>query len=380
MGNGISIGIILAAIAMIIILPFSGFWLNLIGASEEVMPYAQPYLMIIMSCTVFNVFAMTLLSFVRAEGNTRVGMVAMILGAVMSIILDAIFVIVFKWGVIGAALATIISQLISMVYMLSYYLSGSSYLKIRMKNLRPDWAILKPILSIGTAAFVQTVAGSLSSILLINMVINYGGDAALSAFGILQRVSMFAMMPGMVFAQALQPVLGYNYGARRYGLGLKAIKIAVVVATVLSIFGFALLYLIPGPIMKIFTDDQALIDVGVYAAKFYFLSLPIIGVMMVGQLIFQAVGKAMQAFITAIVRPVVFLVPLALIMSNIWKLEGVFLSVPTSDFLTLLLVIMLVTPIINQFRKLATAEKQQKKDNITPQELMPVPERTRIIH
>jgi Na+-driven multidrug efflux pump len=212
------------------------------------------------------------------------------------------------------------------------------------------------------------------------MVISYGGDAALGAFGILQRVSMFATIPAMVFAQALQPVLGYNYGAKRYGLGLKAINTAVIVSTILSIFGFAVLYLVPGPIIRIFTDDQALIDVGIYASRLYFLALPIMGAMMVGQLIFQAIGKAMRAFITAIVRPIVFLVPLVLIMSNLWDLDGVFLSVPASDLLTLLLVIVLVAPVISQLRKLAAVEKQKKTAGVVSPELLPVPESSRTIN
>jgi putative MATE family efflux protein len=363
LGNGISVGLILAAAYTAVILPFSGFWLRLIGTSEEVMPYAQPYLIIIICFTIINVFAMSLQSFVRAEGNTRVGMIAMVGGALISIALCFLFVPVLHMGVVGAALATVIAQVFSMVYLLTYYLSGSSYLKIRMKNLKPDFSIIKPIFSIGVASFLQVAAGSISSVMLINMIIKWGGDPALEAYGIVQRLSMFAGMPAMVLGQALQPILGYNWGAKRYARGLKAINLAVLTATVCVMATTLIIYLFPGPITRIFTNDQVLVDLSVHASRLYFISIPLMGVMMVGQTIFQAIGKALQAFITAFVRPVLFLIPLVLVMSNLWHLDGVFLSFPASDILTALLVVGLATPIIIQLRKLAAA---QKDDDISP--------------
>jgi putative MATE family efflux protein len=377
LGNGLTAGVLMAAVFMIIVLPFSEFWLKLIGTSAEVMPYAKPYLIIVISCTVFNVFAMSLLAFTRAEGNTRVGMIAMITGAVLSIILDIIFVPVLHMGVIGAGLATVISQVVSLIYILSYYLSGSSYLKIRMKNLRLDFSILKPLFTIGLAGFLQTAAGSISSILLINMVIKYGGDVALSAYGIIQRLSMFAGMPAMVFGQALQPILGYNYGAKRYGLGLRAIKKGAVMATIAVVFTSAVLYLFPGPIISVFSNDQALLDIGIHASRLFFISLPLMGIMMVGQTIFQALGKAVQALITSFVRPIVFLIPLVLVMSNLWQLNGVFLSFPASDLLTFFLVIGLSLPVIYQLRKLAATQKTGTDEESASDELLPVMQNTR---
>ncbi len=182
-GNGISLGFILSAGVMILVMPFTDFWLRLIGASDAVLPYASPYLLIIMSGNIFNVFANSLLNYSRAEGNARVGMIAMIIGALLSIILDAIFIIPLKMGVTGAALATVISQIVSMIYLLSYYLSGSSYLKIHLNNLRLDWAILKQMLAIGVGSFVQTVASSISAMFLFREVVAYGGDIYVSTSG-----------------------------------------------------------------------------------------------------------------------------------------------------------------------------------------------------
>ena len=359
-GNGISVSVILSIVVTIVVLPLVNFWLRLIGASDAVLPYARDYLIIIISGTVFNVFAMSLLSFVRAEGNAPVGMIAMILGAVLSIILDAIFIIPLKMGVTGAALATVISQITSMIYLLSYYTTGSSYLKIRKSNLPLDLKILKPMFSIGASGFAQTVAGSLSAMFLIRMVVTYGGDIYLSAFGILQRVMMFATMPAMVIGQGVQPILGFNYGARRYSLALKALTIASIASTSLSILGFLVLYFIPEPIIKIFSADPQLVAAGTYAAKLIFLSMPLMGFVMVGSTSFQSIGKAVQAFITAIVRPVVFLIPTVFILPRFLQLKGVFLSFPASDLLTLILTLGLLVPIIKELRRAAAAEKQGK--------------------
>ncbi|MBN1176547.1 MAG: MATE family efflux transporter [Dehalococcoidales bacterium] len=377
LGNGITVGVILGVLAMIVILPFVDFWLKLIGASEAVLPFARDYLTIITAGSVFNILAMALLSLARSEGNARVGMTAMIMGAILSIILDAVFIIWLKMGVTGAALATVISQVASFVYLLTYYLTGSSYLKIRLSNMRLNYSILKDMFAIGVASFVQTIASSLSAMLLINMVVTHGGDVALGAFGIIQRVMMFALMPGMVIGQGLQPILGFNYGAKRYHLAQKSIMLAVTVSTSLSILAFLILYFIPEPLIGIFSKDTELIAVGAHASKLVFLSMPIMGAVMVGQLIFQAIGKAVQSFITAIVRPVVFLIPMVLILSRTWGLDGVFLSFPASDVLALLLIVGMLFPIISQFRKAAAKQKQAGIGTVG--QLLSTPESSRVI-
>ena len=210
---------------------------------------------------------MALFSLVRAEGNTRVGMTAMILGALLNIMLDSILIIWLKMGVKGAALGTVISQTTSMLYLLSYYLSGKSYLKIRPANFAPDSKILKSMFAIGSASFVQTTGTSISAMILLHSVVAYGGDIALSAFGIIQRIMMFANMPALVIGQGLQPILGFNYGARRFGLGLKGIYLAYGSSTVLCVLTFGLVYMFPGPMVRIFSNDPELIDMGIYAAQ-----------------------------------------------------------------------------------------------------------------
>jgi putative MATE family efflux protein len=377
-GNSISISVVLSILVVIIVLPLVDFWLRLIGASDAVLPYARDYLTIITIGAFSGIFTMALLSLARAEGNARVGMVAMILGAALSIILCAVFMIPMNMGVTGAALATVISQIVSMIYLLSYYLTKSSYLKVYTGNLAPDFKILKGMFSIGIASFVQSAAGSLSAMVLINMVVTYGGDYALSAFGIVQRLLMFAIIPGIVIGQGAQPILGFNYGARRYHLALKAIMLASISATLLSILVFMVLYFAPEPLIKIFSNDPQLVDMGAYAAKRMFLALPLVGMVMVASQVFQAIGKAVQAFTTAIVRPIVFLIPLVLTMSHYWQLDGVWLSFPSADMLTFVLIVFLLIPIIRGLKNAAAAEKQENTGPMLTNESLEPVESSRI--
>jgi putative MATE family efflux protein len=364
LGNGITCILILGVLLTVILLPNIDQFLRLIGASDNVLPYARDYLTIIIYGTLFNLVGMALLNFVRAEGNARVAMVANILGAGLNILLDWIFIIVLGWGVKGAALGTVIAQVAALIYLAIYYLSKSSYLKFHVKNMRLDASILKPMFSIGMASFVQTVASSVSAMFIFREVVAYGGDTYLSAFGILQRVMMFATMPAMVTGQGVQPILGYNYGAKRYKLAIKALKIASIASTSFSLVAFAVLYFIPASIISIFNTDPALVDAGVHVSRLMFLSMPLMGLVMVGSTSFMSIGKAAQAFITAIARPVGFMLPAVFILPKLLGLNGVFLSFPVSDLLTLALTVVLIIPIIKEFQQ-ASVKENQPLDKLT---------------
>ena len=350
LGNALTPIIILSAVIMIAGLVNPDFWLGLMGASETILPYARDYMTIILIGMFFQTSAMSLNVLIRAEGNARIPMLGMIIGAVLNIILDAIFIIPLDMGVKGAALATLIAQLISVVYFTRYYFSGKSFLKIHLRNLIVEWNILKAILAIGIASFARTVTTSLSAILVNRMLIAYGGDFAVSAFGIINRIMMFAMMPGMVIGQGLQPVLGFNYGANRYDRALQSIKIAVAAATTCCLIVFMVLYFAPGPVIRIFTTDNELIALSSYAAKRIFLLMYLIGFMMVGSLVFQSIGKATQSFITSISRAALFLIPLIFILPQFLQLDGVWLAFPISDALTFLLTLALFVPQIREFK------------------------------
>lgn len=350
LGNGIILALLLSIIMLVTGLIDTDFWLRLIGASDTVLPYARDYMTIILVSLVVQTCVMTLSSIVRAEGNARVSMTGMILGAVSNIILDAIFIIPLDMGIKGAAIATLIAQIISVIYLVFYYYSGKSYLKIHSNNLTLEIQIVKEIFAIGIASLSRMLAASLSAIIANRAIVILGGDTAISAFGIVNRILMFAIMPGIVIGQGLQPILGFNFGAKRYDRALKVITIATVAATVCSVTVFSFLFFFPEPFVRIFTSDRELIVQSVYAAKRIYLALYLVGFMMVGSLVFQSIGKAMESFITSISRPALFLIPLILILPRFWNIDGVWLAFPIADSLAFALTLILLIPQIRELR------------------------------
>lgn len=359
LGNAIAFTVVLSTLVVIAGLSNTDLWLRLMGASETVLPHARDYMRFILIGVPFKTFAMAQNFLIRAEGNARVSMIGMIIGAILNIILDAVFIIVLDMGIKGAAIATVIAQLVTALYFTSYYMSRKSFLKLHLKSLTIRWDILRPILAIGIAAFANLSAGSLTIVFVNRALGTFGGDVAISAYGLVHRIMMFAFMPGLVIGQGLQPVLGFNYGAKRYDRALKAIKLAMIAATSFSIVIFLALYFAPQVFIRIFTADSELIAVGSYAAKHVFFAKYLIGFIMVGSTVFQAMGKAPQAFITAIARPALFLLPLVFILPNYWQLDGVWMAFPITDALTFALVLVLIIPQIQTFRRLARETGEQ---------------------
>ncbi len=353
LGNSICFSLIVSLLLMLIILPSLNFWLTLVGTSEQIMPFAKDYLVIIFGGTVFNIASSVLMMLVRSEGNARVNMISLIIQSVLNILFDAVFIIWLGMGMKGAALAMVISQLASMIYILSYYYTGGSFLKVHWRNFIPDTKILKDIFVIGATQFVQAVAMTISALFMIKMISSYGGDIALSAFGIIQRIMLFSTIPGMVLGQAMQPILGFNYGAKRYNEALKTISLASITATVFGLMLFVVVFIIPEPIISIFTNDANLIAETAFAARRVFLVLPLFTYFNVGQLVFPSIGKAIESFVIALSRPLLFLTPLLLILPRFWQMNGVWLAFPGGDFLSFLLVIALLIPLFIKFKKAA---------------------------
>jgi putative MATE family efflux protein len=351
LGTALAFSLLLALIYTAAGLLFSDFLLKLAGASEAVLPLARDYMRIIFIGMISPTFAMSCVGLIVAEGNTRIPMIAQITGAVLNIILSAIFIVVLGWGVKGAAIGTVISQAVSALVFLVYYLSGRSYVKMRLLNLRIDLRILKDILAIGISAFAATMTNSISSILMMRMLEFYSGDLAISAYGILNRIMMFAAMPAMVTAQGMQPIAGFNYGSKRPDRVLKAIKISMLAGTCWGLFAFIILNLFASEFIGIFTSETELINIGAYALHRLFFFIYLIGILFTGMTTFIALGKAVQSFITSFARGALFFIPSLFIMGHFFQLDGVWLSFAVADLLTFFLVIGLMWPQITALRK-----------------------------
>jgi len=370
LGNALCLNIILSTVIMVVGLSAAEFWLGLVGASETIMPYALDYMTFILVGMIFQTFSMANNGLITSEGNARVAMMGMVIGAGSNIVLDALFIIPLHMGIKGAAIATTLAHLISAIYFLNYWIRGKGYLRIHLKNFILELGIIKDIMIMGVSALGRTFAGSLSAIFVNRALAEYGGDYAISTFGILNRIMMFATMPGMVVGHGLQPILGYNFGAKRFGLALKGIKIAMTVSTSWCIIAFFLLYFVPAPFIQIFSSDTELIEMASSASRNIFLVLYLMGLVFTGSMVFMAIGKAKEAFITSITQRALFLVPLVFILPPAMGIDGVWLSFPVSDGLSFILTLALLIPVWRQFKRLGDQSQESLEIPEKSSELM----------
>jgi putative MATE family efflux protein len=306
--------------------------LRLFGASEAVLPYARDYLRIIIMGTIFQTVGFGLNAVIRGEGNPRVAMLSMLISVALNAILAPIFIFGFHWGMQGAALATVLSQAVSAVWVVAYFLSGASVLRFHARNFRPDWSICVGICVMGSPPFaVQLVASAMQSILNHQLYV-YGGDRAIAVMGILYAIFMLIAMPIFGINQGAQPIIGYNYGARRFDRVKQALETAIVAATTLTTLGFAATMLFPAQVIRLFDPrDEALLALGTHAIRIAVLMLPIVGFQIVSASYFQAVGKPREALLLLLSRQALLLIPALLLLPRLFGLDGVWASLPTAD-------------------------------------------------
>ncbi len=332
-GNVIAVvlffGVLMAVAGIVFLEPL----IKLLGASETILPYASDYLSVILIGTIFFSFAMALNNVVRAEGNAKVAMYTMLISAILNIVLDPIFIITFNMGVRGAAIATVIAQSTTSIYLLFYFLKGKSILKIEPRYLKPDKVILKEAFAIGSSAFARQIAGSILGILLNNMLVRYGGDISVAVFGVINRLFMVFLMPMLGINQGFMPIMGFSYGARKFARAVKSVKLALFWSTLVSIFAFVVIYLFPEALLGLFSQDEELLRRGVDTIRIVGLLLPFVGFQVIGAGMFQALGKAIPALLLSMSRQILFLIPLVLILSQHFGLNGIWFSFPIADFL-----------------------------------------------
>lgn len=333
-------GVMICVLGLIFINPL----LRIFGATDILLPYAKEYLQVILIGSIYFPFAVSTNSLVRAEGNANVAMFSMLIGTILNIILDYIFIFPLDMGVRGAALATILSQSASVIYLLFYMYGGKSNLKVKLHHLKPDWEIIQETLAIGFPSFARQVSGSVVAIIMNNSLAFYGGEMAISIYGIINRVIMFLFMPLFGVVQGMQPIAGFNYGAKRFDRVKEVVKLSIIVTTVLATIGTLFGELFPSFIIGLFNDDPELIRNGAYALRLIIFMVPIVGFQIVGATFFQSVGKAMPSLLLTLSRQVLFLTPLVLILPRIFGLGllGIWLAAPIADFFSTIITFILL--------------------------------------
>jgi len=320
--------------------------IRLSGANEALMPYCESYFYIIILGTPMFTFSMAGSSSARAEGNANVAMVSMLIGAILNILLDALFIVYLGLGIKGAASATVLSMAASAVYLIVFYVSGKSVLSIRLRHMILKWTVVWEMACIGMSDFARTVAMSLTMALMNNTITRLGGEISMAAFAVFFRISGVLFMSMMGIGQGAQPIIGFNYGANQFDRVKKTLRLAIVSATTISLLGFVILELFPGPLFRIFSSDPELIGIGKNACRLMAIGFPLIGYQMIAVSLCQALGKAGAALFLALSRQVVFLIPMILILPRLFGITGVWLALSAADCVTFVVTFILVTLIM----------------------------------
>lgn len=341
-GNSFLLIVILSSIIAAIGLIFTEPMLRIFGATDTILPYAKDYITIILWGSIFFSFAMSSNNLIRAEGNAKVAMATMLIGAILNIILDPIFIFVFKMGVKGVALATVISKFVSFLYVLIYLYSGKSSLKVKLHHLKPKMHIIIEILTVGSATFARMVTGSVVAIVVNNSLRIFGGDIAIIIVGILQRVTMFIFMPLFGVVQGMQPIVGFNYGAKKLDRVKETLKLSLITTTAFASFGWLIIELFPLAIISVFTRDAEIIEKGSTIMRIVISMIPLIGIQIVGAALFQSLGKAVPSLILALLRQVLLFIPLVLILPRVLGLGlwGIWIAYPAADILSVVLTVL----------------------------------------
>jgi putative MATE family efflux protein len=354
LGTGLSLMIISATIVTILTYLFKKPILQSFGATPETFQYANDYLNIILAGTIFMVVGFSLNNVIRSEGNARIAMISMILSSVTNVLLDYIFIFRFGWGVKGAAWATIISMFVLMVWVLIHFNSKRSVVRLKQKNIRFDWLIIKQIVAIGMAPFAMQIASSVVQGLLNKKLIQFGGDLAVGAMGIINSVVTLFVMSIVAINMAAQPIIGFNYGAKSFGRVKQTLKISIVAATVVAIGAFVLIEAMPGVFVKLFNSNSpVLYELARNGMTLVFLALPIVGFQVVASNFFQSVGKAKYAMFATLFRQVILLIPFLFFFPVYFGINGIWLAFPVADTISAMAVAFVL---YHEWKKISIVE------------------------
>jgi len=350
-GNAIMLNLLISAFCMVLIYAFMDKFLVFFGASAQVLPYARDYAYITLAGFILLSFTLNSNSCIRAEGSPRAAMYAMGIGGIINIILDPIFIFVLGMGIKGAAIATIISQFVSTVYIILYILFSRSVFKINLSVLKIRLPLAREILSLGFPSFIRTTMASFLILIFNKLLLFYGGDLYIAIMGIGLRLLSLVQMPLIGITQGFSTIAGFNYGARLYTRVKKVLGIAVLWSVIVAGAGFLLMMIFPRSVITLFSNDPELIDEGISILRIVILFLPFIGIQMLGGGMFQAIGKAMPALILTISRQILFLVPAVFLLPLVFELNGIWMAVPVADFLSIAATGIWVSREVKNFNK-----------------------------
>lgn len=338
LGNTFALEIVVAIAIMIIGAFFLDDILYMFGASIDTIKYARDYMSVIFFGAWFNLPGFALNNAIRAEGRPKLAATMMIISCILNLILDPIFIFGFNMGIKGAAIGTIMCQLLVFIWSTYYFTLGKSNLKLKIKNIRLEKRLLKAIILIAlTPFFMELASGSIH--LVTNRVLKtYGGDLAIGAMTTITSIYLIFLMPVFGLSQGMQTIIAYNYGAKQYDRTKKTLLIAMIVATIILTFGFILIRLFPELFISIFTKDSKLTELAMNGISIYTFTLPITAITILGAVYFQSIGSAKISMFLSLLRQVIILIPVILVVPRIYGLNGVWSSQPIADIIAMIIV------------------------------------------
>lgn len=349
LSNAVMLNVVLGLTLMTIGLVFLDPILYFFGASDQTIPYARDFMRIILSANVITHVFLGMNEILRASGYPKKAMTFMLITVLIVICLNPLFIFGFGWGVKGSAYATVIGQCVALIMELTHFLNKKHFLYLKRGTFRFMSTIVRKVLSIGLAPFLLNVCASIVVIFINNALKRTGGDISIGAYGIVNRVLMLFVMIVNGLNQGMQPIVGFNFGARQFGRVIAVYRLTVFCAVCVTTFGFLLGHFFPHWVAGAFTNDETLLRVAELGLKTTLLAFPIVGFQIISSGFFQYIGKPQKAILLSLTRQLLFLLPLLSILPNIYGAKGVWISMPIADCLS---AVLAATLIFFQLRKM----------------------------
>lgn len=352
LGNSMTLTFVISGVVSLLTYIFMGDMLRMFGGTSETIGYAEEYMRIIVPASLLSATSFGFNNIMRASGFPAKAMKTMIIGAVVNVILDALFIFVFDWGIKGAAWATVISYTVTSIWVLHHFNLPESPIRFRRGNFKPQKDILMAIVSIGFSPFSMQIASSLVMVLVNATLLKYGGDLAIGAYGIINSLLMVVIMFVLGLNQGTQPIVGYNYGAKNYDRVLGTLKISIIISTVLTTAGFIFGQFFTELSVRLFTTDAELIKISSNALRIAVMAFPLVGFQVVTSNFFQSIGKAKISIFLSLTRQFIFLIPAVLILPPLFGLNGAWWAMPVADTLSAIVAIVTLLLFHKSFKRL----------------------------
>lgn len=351
LGNTITLNLIVGLAFGGICLLFLDPILRFFGASDATLPYARDFMQVILAGNVFSHMYFGMNAVLRAASKPRMAMFATIFTVGMNILLDVVFILWWHWGIKGAAFATIISQVLALCWQMKLFTNKSELLHLKRGIYKLKSNLVRNIISIGISPFLMNACACVIVIFINNQLVRFGGDMAVGAYGIANSIAMIFVMFVIGLNQGMQPIAGYNYGAQQYDRMMRVVKLSIITAVCIMLTGWSLAIFAPYHCARMFTTDPELIKGSIKAIHIIMMMFPLIGSQMVITNFFQCIGKVKISIFLSLSRQLLFLLPLLAILPNFYGINGVWASMPTSDFIAVVVAVTIMLVFLRRFKK-----------------------------